>query len=112
MNTAARLESTGQKNRIHVSKDTAEILKQSNKGQWLSRREDTVFAKGKGELETFWLTVQNSDAFTEKTSRSESTKEQTEKVEEDPDDREEQTRLEDLIGEATASLRRGARVTA
>lgn len=50
MNTAARIESTGQKNRVHVSKETAEILKKAGKTAWLTPREDKVMAKGKSEV--------------------------------------------------------------
>lgn len=55
VNTAARLESTGQKNRIHVSKETADLLENDGKAHWLTKRDGKVVAKGKGELETYWL---------------------------------------------------------
>eukprot|EP00526_Cylindrotheca_closterium_P003919 CAMPEP_0113631220 /NCGR_PEP_ID=MMETSP0017_2-20120614/16224_1 /TAXON_ID=2856 /ORGANISM="Cylindrotheca closterium" /LENGTH=1165 /DNA_ID=CAMNT_0000541721 /DNA_START=11 /DNA_END=3511 /DNA_ORIENTATION=- /assembly_acc=CAM_ASM_000147 len=55
VNTCARIETTGTKNKIHVSKETAELLKKSGKTHWVTARGDKVTAKGKGELETFWL---------------------------------------------------------
>ncbi|KAL3937663.1 MAG: hypothetical protein SGBAC_007279 [Bacillariaceae sp.] len=55
VNTCARIETTGKKNKIHLSKETAELLMKSGKGHWVSARGDKVTAKGKGELETFWL---------------------------------------------------------
>lgn len=55
MNTAARMESTGLKNRVHLSKDTANSLIVFGKSAWIQEREDVVTAKGKGELKTFWL---------------------------------------------------------
>lgn len=55
VNTAARIESTGQKNKIQISKDTADLLAARGKGHWFIPREDKVTAKGKGELQTFWL---------------------------------------------------------
>lgn len=55
MNTTARIESTGAKNRIHISKETAERLVEAGKGHWVTPREDQVEAKGKGKLTTFWL---------------------------------------------------------
>jgi hypothetical protein len=55
VNTCARIESTGKKNKIHLSKETAELLMKSGKGHWTFARADKVTAKGKGELETFWL---------------------------------------------------------
>lgn len=52
MNTCARIESTGQKGRIHVSKETADLLAVAGKGNWVVPRMETVHAKGKGELES------------------------------------------------------------
>lgn len=50
-----RLESTGERNRIHLSQDTADLLSAAGKGNWCIPRKDSVFAKGKGELKTYWL---------------------------------------------------------
>jgi hypothetical protein len=55
MNTTARIESTGKKNMIHISEETANILQAFGKGHWTKLREDKVNAKGKGELTTYWL---------------------------------------------------------
>jgi hypothetical protein len=55
MNTAARMESTGQKGRIQLSEETAELLVGAGKQHWLLRRSETVYAKGKGSLKTYWL---------------------------------------------------------
>jgi hypothetical protein len=43
------------KNRIQVSQDTGRILKDTGKGRWVIPRESTVKVKGKGELQTYWL---------------------------------------------------------
>jgi hypothetical protein len=60
VNTAARvLETTGKKNMIHISSETAELLKCAGREKWLRRREQTVEAKGKGKLQTYWLLLQN-----------------------------------------------------
>lgn len=59
MNTASRHESTGMPGRIHLSKETANLLREAGKEMWLQTRQDKVLAKGKGELETYWLNVQN-----------------------------------------------------
>ena len=56
MNTASRIENSGVPNRIHCSQEFAEMLINAGKGQWLEKREDTVVAKGKGALQTFWVT--------------------------------------------------------
>jgi class 3 adenylate cyclase len=55
MNTTARVETTGMKNKIHISRETAELLKGSGKGHWVTAREEKVVAKGKGEMQTYWL---------------------------------------------------------
>ena len=53
------MESTGAPNRIQVSLDTADLLTAAGKGHWLSQREDRVFAKGKGEMQTYWVEPRN-----------------------------------------------------
>jgi len=55
VNTAARIESTGMRNRIHASHTTASEIEKLGKGHWLTKREDAVVAKGKGILETYWI---------------------------------------------------------
>ena len=56
MNTASRMESTGQGGRIHMSQDSANLLIDAGKGHWIEKRADKVVAKGKGEMQTYWLT--------------------------------------------------------
>jgi Adenylate and Guanylate cyclase catalytic domain len=56
MNTASRMESTGLPNRIQVSQQTADLITKFGKDKWLVPRENKVTAKGKGELQTYWLT--------------------------------------------------------
>jgi class 3 adenylate cyclase len=55
INTAARIESTGKPDCIHLSWETAQLIQLAGKGDWLIPRKDAVKAKGKGELKTFWL---------------------------------------------------------
>ena len=55
MNSASRMETTGKPGRIHVSPQSAEILRQAGKGSWLEPRDVQIFVKGKGRLQTFWL---------------------------------------------------------
>ena len=45
------MESTGAKNKIHISKDTADRLIEAGRSHWVVAREEKVQAKGKGELE-------------------------------------------------------------
>lgn len=59
VNTAARMESTGLKNMIHLSRDTAELLMAAGKHKWMTPRNETVHAKGKGEMQTYWLSTQS-----------------------------------------------------
>ena len=55
MNTAARMESNSSRNRIHVSEATAKLLIEAGKSSWVKKREDTIVAKGKGVMQTFWV---------------------------------------------------------
>lgn len=43
------------RNKIQISTDTADLLKQAGKSHWVRPREDGVHAKGKGLLNTFFL---------------------------------------------------------
>ena len=55
VNTAARMESTGKPGRIQVSEATAQCLRDAGKHSWLTRRSDSVIAKGKGTLNTWFV---------------------------------------------------------
>ena len=55
VNTAARMESNGMPGRIHLSQETANLLKTADKGHWFLHRDGKIHAKGKGELQTYWL---------------------------------------------------------
>lgn len=57
VNTCARLESSGEGNAIHISKETANLLVDAGKHYWIQKREDAVELKGKGTLKTFWVTT-------------------------------------------------------
>ena len=62
MNTASRMESLSEPNRIHVSPATADALIRAGRAEWLVPRSDRVLAKGKGEMATYWLDHVNSSA--------------------------------------------------
>ncbi|GKY98676.1 hypothetical protein MPSEU_000823900 [Mayamaea pseudoterrestris] len=65
VNTAARMESTGQRDRVQVSEATANLLIEAGKGSWVTPREDLVSAKGKGQMQTFWL--ESREAYSQRT---------------------------------------------
>lgn len=44
------MESTGLRDKIQVSQETAELLYAAGKSRWVSSREDKIVAKGKGEV--------------------------------------------------------------
>ena len=56
------MESNGQGGRIHVSEETAEELRRKGKGDWLTARMDKIVAKGKGEMQTYWVLPRTSDS--------------------------------------------------
>jgi Adenylate and Guanylate cyclase catalytic domain len=56
VNTEARMESNGARNRIHVSQETATLLEAAGKSSWIIPRDDKIEVKGKtGALQTYWL---------------------------------------------------------
>ncbi|CAB9501720.1 Receptor-type guanylate cyclase gcy [Seminavis robusta] len=62
VNTCGRIEGSGMSSRIHCSKETAELIKTAGKESWLEKRPEPIELKGKGRLETFWVTVRNDRA--------------------------------------------------
>jgi Adenylate and Guanylate cyclase catalytic domain len=62
VNTASRMESTGEPNRIQVSALTADLLKVAGKMYWVRPREELVHAKGKGNIQTFWIMSRSGSA--------------------------------------------------
>jgi len=47
VNTASRIETTGQRDRVHVSEHTAKILIAAGKENWVVRRRDPVQGKAR-----------------------------------------------------------------
>lgn len=68
------MESNGERGRIHLSQDTADLLVKAGKQKWVTPREDIIEAKGKGQMQTFWLatTAGGSDRHTASMHSSES----------------------------------------
>jgi class 3 adenylate cyclase len=58
INTASRMESTGIRDRIQVSEETAHLIEKVGGDRFkLTLREDTIHAKGKGHMKTYFLNV-------------------------------------------------------
>ena len=55
VNTASRMESNGQKGRIHISQSTADLLTAAGLESWVVPRETKIEAKGKGSMQTYWV---------------------------------------------------------
>lgn len=55
VNTCARIESSGDGNKIHVSAKTANLLIAAGHTDWVKERPDVVTLKGKGEMTTYWV---------------------------------------------------------
>ena len=55
MSITHRTETTGEGGRIHLSQSTADLLAEAGKSAWFKPREEKVFAKGKGMMQTYWL---------------------------------------------------------
>lgn len=51
----SRMETTGLRDTIQVSQETASLLIAAGRGDWLTPRESKIDAKGKGELQTYFL---------------------------------------------------------
>ena len=72
VNTCARMESTGAKHKIQISQETAALLMEAGRGSWCIPREDKIVAKGKGELETYWLKVVSGSRASKESRSSDS----------------------------------------
>lgn len=65
VNVAARMETTGETNRVHVSGAFADLLNRAQRGapEFTLQTRDPVEVKGKGRMQTFWLDVPDLDDF-------------------------------------------------
>eukprot|EP00980_Cylindrotheca_fusiformis_P011407 scaffold2642_cov120-Cylindrotheca_fusiformis.AAC.16 len=59
MNTAARMESSGERSRIQISQVTADLLTEAGLARWTIPRSNKIFVKGKGEMQTYWVSKSN-----------------------------------------------------
>jgi class 3 adenylate cyclase len=60
MNTASRMKSTGRRSGIQMTQDTADLLIAAGKAKWIKSGENFVYAKGKGQMKTFFLELQQT----------------------------------------------------
>jgi class 3 adenylate cyclase len=68
VNTAARMESNGKPDKIHVSQELANQLNEMGKGHWVTPRDSLVQAKGKGTIQTNWVEPTSRATTTDATS--------------------------------------------
>jgi len=61
VNTASRMESTGQPSRVQLSEATAQLLRDIGRDNWLVKNDNLVLAKGKGQMQTYWLACDQMD---------------------------------------------------
>ena len=73
VNTASRMESTGLRDNIQISQETADLLVSAGKQHWLQPRAEKIHAKGKGELQTYWLTSEAAENKAESVATSDTT---------------------------------------
>eukprot|EP00980_Cylindrotheca_fusiformis_P010892 scaffold2482_cov116-Cylindrotheca_fusiformis.AAC.2 len=59
MNTAARMESSGERSRIQISQVTADLLTEAGLARWIIPRSSKIYVKGKGEMQTYWVSKSN-----------------------------------------------------
>lgn len=83
VNTASRMESTGEGGKIQCSNATADALKEEGKDSWLTEREGGVEAKGKGRMKTYWVSIKSMGSTT---SGGSGTTGKTDEDDEDIDD--------------------------
>lgn len=63
VNVASRMESSGVRNRIQVSHETADLLRAHGHDEWLVPRENEVNVRGKGMVSTFFLKLSETNAI-------------------------------------------------
>ena len=57
------MEQNGIRDKIHLSQETADLVVGAGKAKWIVPRDDKIFAKGKGELDTYWLVLRCDEGF-------------------------------------------------
>lgn len=70
---AEEMERTSAKNKIHVSEATAELLRQAGKIRWLHPRESKIFLKGKGDVQTYYISPKDGRSTNGSSSNTDET---------------------------------------
>eukprot|EP00980_Cylindrotheca_fusiformis_P031057 scaffold25755_cov147-Cylindrotheca_fusiformis.AAC.1 len=70
MNTAARMESTSERNNIQMSQVTADLIVASGLSAWVLPRQSKISVKGKGEMQTYWLNIKAAKGMKRSKSKS------------------------------------------
>ncbi|KAL3938546.1 MAG: hypothetical protein SGBAC_006566 [Bacillariaceae sp.] len=83
VNTCARIQTSSDPGRIHVSSASAEQLLERGKANWLRKRKGAVKLKGKGEVETYWLALKSTSRVKPKLDTLNSIEEHDADTEED-----------------------------
>ena len=55
MNTASRMESTGEQNRVQISGETKQCLQHYGAASFMIVTRGEIEVKGKGLMETYWV---------------------------------------------------------
>jgi class 3 adenylate cyclase len=58
VNAAARMEHTGERNRIQITQETADLITEAGKGHWIFLRVDDV--ADRGGIQTYWVEPQSN----------------------------------------------------
>jgi hypothetical protein len=64
------MESNGLREKIQVSEATANLLIEAGKQTWVTARDELVTAKGKGDMQTYWLEANSGSVVTLSTNYS------------------------------------------
>lgn len=60
VNTCARIQTSSDPGRIHLSSATAYLLVAAGKEKWIRKRAHPVKLKGKGSMDTYWMAVKGT----------------------------------------------------
>jgi 3'5'-cyclic nucleotide phosphodiesterase/Adenylate and Guanylate cyclase catalytic domain len=64
VNTASRMESTGERDKIQISEETANLLIKAGKKKWIIPRDEKIAVNGKGDMQTYWLSISSTNRAT------------------------------------------------